>query len=483
MRHFGRKLFCLLLLALVLVVPGCARSATNTPAATLEPAPPSNTVVDVLINDGRFDTFASLLETANLTDLLRGDGPFTIFAPTDEVFAAMPDGSMELLQRDKELLANILRQHIVPATVKKADMSSGCDAFSVVPTLAETYMEFNQPPHLSEVSVDNGIEFMINDLEADNGIIHGIAALLVQPEDEHLWLQSIGRFIRANKMDSLAFYYAIWHAGSTSYMDYRAAQDICIPMGAYWLELFDASPFTVLIPSNKAFATLEETLLGSQIDNHVLMTEIIGYHILQGIVELDETGTYTTLSNDHLLISGHNNSLQVGDVEVNVLHQWEASNGRIYLIDQVLLSPTRNWAALPDNLYQAAQDPRFDTLRHLWSIRDLNDEIQQWGPFTIFAPTDDAFAALPQSILDTLQSGDWGVSTDVLTDLLFYHAAEGYYSLDELAQQETIETWYWGRSLTITKRGEHVFVNDSEIIDTIPASNGIIYVIDKVLDQ
>jgi uncharacterized surface protein with fasciclin (FAS1) repeats len=212
----------------ILIVAACS---------TPEPKSTTNTAVDVLINDGRFDTFVSLLETADLTDLLRGEGPFTIFAPTDEVFAAMPDDSLELLQRDKELLANILRQHIVPAAVKKADMSSGCDAISVVPTLlAETYMEFNQPPHLSDVSVDNGIEFIVNDLEADNGIIHGIAALLVQPEDEHLWLQSIGRFIyEIYDLEGTPYYNfkkAIRHAGSTSYMDYRAAQDICIPMGA-----------------------------------------------------------------------------------------------------------------------------------------------------------------------------------------------------------------------------------------------------------
>ncbi len=84
-----------------------------------EEAPP--TIVDIAVADGNFSTLVTALQAAGLVETLQGEGPFTVFAPTDEAFAALPEGTVESLLEDPEALKNILLYHVVGAKVMAAD--------------------------------------------------------------------------------------------------------------------------------------------------------------------------------------------------------------------------------------------------------------------------------------------------------------------------------------------------------------------------
>jgi len=107
-------LYCLL--ALVLVTGTV--SAFAAPAGQAE----GQTIVDIAVADGRFTTLVTALQAAGLVETLQGEGPFTVFAPTDEAFAKLPEGALDGLLADPEALTNVLLYHVVSGKVMAADV-------------------------------------------------------------------------------------------------------------------------------------------------------------------------------------------------------------------------------------------------------------------------------------------------------------------------------------------------------------------------
>lgn len=132
------------------------------------------TVVDVAVLNGSFNTLVAAVTAADLGDTLSGEGPFTVFAPTDDAFAALPDGLLDalLLPENKDTLAQILTYHVVPGAVMAADITDGdvatVEGQSVTLSTADG------------VTV-NGATVLIADVPADNGVIHAIDAVLLPP--------------------------------------------------------------------------------------------------------------------------------------------------------------------------------------------------------------------------------------------------------------------------------------------------------------
>lgn len=138
-----------------------------------EPLPPAaETVTDVLAANG-FTTLATALTTAGLTETLAGPGPFTLFAPTDEAFAALPGGAPE----DADALAELLRYHVLAEEVSAADLKPGFRTTLQKSALAVTAGE-------GDVLL-NGVSTVTEpDIAADNGVVHGINTVLAPPETE-----------------------------------------------------------------------------------------------------------------------------------------------------------------------------------------------------------------------------------------------------------------------------------------------------------
>ena len=188
MRITNRTRTAAVAIAAALVLAACA-GETETPAAPVEPAAPAEpaeptepeaedeqlgTIVDVAIATDGFETLVTAVVAAGLVDTLSGDGPFTVFAPTDDAFAALPEGLLEklLLPENIDVLVSILTYHVVPGTVLAADVTDGDVATVEGSTIALATT--------GGVTV-NGANVVAADVLASNGVIHVIDAVILPP--------------------------------------------------------------------------------------------------------------------------------------------------------------------------------------------------------------------------------------------------------------------------------------------------------------
>ncbi|MEM9271622.1 MAG: fasciclin domain-containing protein [Cyanobacteria bacterium P01_F01_bin.143] len=133
------------------------------------------TIVDIATSAGSFDTLTAALEAADLVNVLEGDGPFTVFAPTDEAFAALPEGTLEELLKpeNKDQLVKILTYHVVSGAVLSTDLEPG-----QVPTVEGSDVEIK----LGEEVQVNDAQVVKADIEASNGVIHVIDKVIIPSE-------------------------------------------------------------------------------------------------------------------------------------------------------------------------------------------------------------------------------------------------------------------------------------------------------------
>lgn len=128
-------------------------------------------IVDLAVANGSFTTLVAAVEAAGLVDTLKGDGPFTVFAPTDEAFAALPEGTVEALLNDIPALTAILTYHVVPGAVMSGDLSDGM--------MAETVNGQSVTITLGDAVMVDGATVVMADVEASNGVIHVIDAVIM----------------------------------------------------------------------------------------------------------------------------------------------------------------------------------------------------------------------------------------------------------------------------------------------------------------
>ena len=130
-------------------------------------------IVDTASSAGNFTTLIAAVEAAGLVDTLKGDGPYTVFAPTDEAFAALPPGTVEKLLDDPEALTAILTYHVVPGKVMSTDLSDDMTAATV--NGADVTVMTEGGVMVNDASVTTA------DIEASNGVIHVIDKVIMPP--------------------------------------------------------------------------------------------------------------------------------------------------------------------------------------------------------------------------------------------------------------------------------------------------------------
>lgn len=130
-------------------------------------------IVDTAVGAGSFNTLVAAVQAAGLEETLRGEGPFTVFAPTDEAFAALPEGTVEslLMEENRDQLVAILTYHVVPGAVMSGDLSDGMMAATVQGSDITIGT-------MNGVTV-NGANVVTADIEASNGVIHVIDAVII----------------------------------------------------------------------------------------------------------------------------------------------------------------------------------------------------------------------------------------------------------------------------------------------------------------
>ena len=463
-------------------------------------------------NTGAHDSLVAALSHAGLVSALQADGPFTVFAPTDDAFAAAGiDLSTFDTDEENATLSDILLYHVVSGAVSSSDVTDGMSA------------EALNGDDLSFTVSDGSV--MVNDatvtsadVMASNGIIHVIDKVLMPPAD-------------LGDIPTVA-------QGTGIHTSLVAA----VVQAELLTTLQGDGPFTVFAPTDDAFAAAGIDL--AALDNEegkATLTDILLYHVVSGAVP----SSAVTDGMSAAAVNGDDLSFAVGEgVMVNdanvVLADVPASNGVIHVIDKVLMPPADvteedgdicynmvthtvaagasfaecmayayyedyemngqtftgcynivthtftmvsqaeceayMWTPAVDIAMTASATTIHNSLVAALAQAELVATLQGDGPFTVFAPTDDAFAAagIDLAALDNEE----GKAT--LTDILLYHVVSGAVPSSAVTDGMSAAAVN-GDDLSFAV-GEGVMVNDANVVlADVPASNGVIHVIDKVL--
>ena len=233
-------------------------------------------------------------------------------------------------------------------------------------------------------------------------------------------------------------------------------------------------PFTLFAPTDAAFAALPEGTVESLLqDPSGALTDILLYHVASGTAlstDLSDGLVVATVNGKNVTVTINNDGVFINDAQVTVA-DIIADNGVVHVIDAVLLPPTVTVTDVVVN------SPVHETLEAAVIAADLAGTLAGEGPFTLFAPTDDAFAALPAGTVESLLQDPSGT----LTDILLYHVASGTALSTDLSDGMMVPTLN-GNSVTVTINDNGVFINDSQVtVADIVTDNGVVHVIDAVL--
>jgi transforming growth factor-beta-induced protein len=400
----------------------------------------TETVVGIIVNSTAHDTLEAAVIAAGLDDDLSGEGPFTVFAPTDDAFAALPAGTVETLLADSAALANILLYHVAGVDALSTDLSDGQRVMTlqggdVVVTINETGVFINE----AQVTMAN--------LDATNGVVHVIDAVLTPPP--------------ATVVDIIV--------NSEVHTTLETAVGIAGLGGA----LSGEGPFTVFAPTDAAFAALPDGALDALVADSAALANVLLYHVAGAEAyssDLEDGQRVMTLQGGDVVVTINEMGVFINDAMVSVANL-QALNGVVHVIDAVLTPPP---ATVVDIIVNSEAH---DTLEAAVIAAMLDDDLSGEGPFTVFAPTDDAFAALPAGTLDELLTDPTGA---LATILLFHVTGTETYAAD-LSDGDMLPSLE-GENLDIVINDDGVFVENAQITMTdIQALNGVVHVIDAVM--
>lgn len=289
--------------------PGCSSQSYDHAQVTHVAWSAEKDIVDTAVAAGSFKTLAAALKAADLIDVLKGDGTFTVFAPTDEAFAALPKGTVENLLKpeNKEMLRSVLLYHVVGGELNAEKVLGE----STLTTVNGQRVDISKKWGKAKI---DGATIVKTDIGASNGVIHVIDAVIM-PETKTIpevaeEAGSFGTLLAAVKAAGLAE------------------------------TLMGEGPFTVFAPTDEAFqalgGTVQELL---KPENRGKLKSILTYHVVPGrvyasdVVKLHDAKTVNGASVE---ISTKGGTVMIDKATV-VKTDIEAANGVIHVIDGVLI--------------------------------------------------------------------------------------------------------------------------------------------------
>lgn len=431
---------------------------------------------------------------SDLTGTLSGSGPFTVLAPTNEAFTSLLAGldnysSLDDFssEEDKALLATILKYHVISgAAVGSSALTNGQE----ISTVQGETLTANVGTDISftDATEMNGT-VLSADIEATNGIIHIINKVLVP--QEVLDIINLGTLVDV-----------VINTEALSNLEAAVIKADLVDT------LNGDGPFTVFAPTDDAFIALLDAL-GDDFnslddfdttDEIALLRNILLYHVIPAEVTSDMLSAdqvATALTGNSIEVIASNSTFVIGDAsdtDANITGtDIMASNGVAHTIDKVLLpqEAVDFVNSLRPNIVELAQDTAdLSSLVAALVQADagLVDLLQTDGPFTVFAPTNQAFSDLLDDLGDdynSLDDFDTIEEKELLADILKYHVVTVQALSTDLSDGQMITTAQ-GEDITISLTGG-VFVQDTTESDAevtapnILANNGVVHVINKVL--
>jgi transforming growth factor-beta-induced protein len=398
---------------------------------------PPSTVVDIVVNAPELNTLKSAVIGADLVSTLSGKGPFTVFAPTDRAFELLPDGLLDKLFADVNALQSILTYHVTASNNSASSLING----RFITTINGK----------SVVAKIEGGSFFINDsritvrdIKADNGTVHIIDAVLLPP--------STIKDIVVSSPTHKTLVAALGATGLTSALEGKG-------------------PFTVFAPTDRAFSILPKGTVEALLNDLPTLTKILTYHVANGAInakDIKDKQYIATLNGSSVQGKKTTVNLFINNARVSVSNII-ADNGIVHVIDAVLLPP-------PTVADIIVNSPDHNTLETAIVKAELLDALKGQGPFTVFAPTDKAFKAIPSSTLNSILA-----NKTLLQSILTYHVVSGAASKSDLKDGQFIKTLN-GKSVNVKFDKGNVFIDNAKVLITdLKAANGIVHVIDAVM--
>jgi transforming growth factor-beta-induced protein len=269
-------------------------------------------IVDTAVAAGKFKTLAAALGAAGLVETLKGSGPFTVFAPTDEAFAKLPAGTVETLIKpeNKAKLTAILTHHVVKGKVMAADVVKVKGALALSGQRLDVATQ-------GGVTID-GVKVSATDIVCSNGVIHVVDAVILPATDN---IPTVAD--KAGSFKTLLA--AVKAAGLVD-------------------TLSGAGPFTVFAPTDEAFAKLGATVTDLlKPENKAKLAGILTYHVIPGRVYSEDAvaaKAAKTVQGASVKITANDKGAFVNEAKI-IKTDIDAANGVIHVIDSVILPPAK----------------------------------------------------------------------------------------------------------------------------------------------
>ncbi|GAB6097798.1 hypothetical protein JCM14469_40520 [Desulfatiferula olefinivorans] len=308
--------------ALTLVLVSCGDSDENKPAIQGDPL---KTIVGTAVDNGNFTTLVAAIQAAGLVDALEGEGPFTVFAPTDAAFALLPEGTVAFLLEPEniDVLTDILTYHVIEGAVFAEDALALDGRAATMLNGGKIRLNIVDGELVINLGGDREAYVTVTDIEASNGVIHVIDAVLA-PEDAPMDI--VDTAVDNGNFTTLAA--ALGAAGLVE-------------------ALKGEGPFTVFAPTDAAFAALPPGTVASLLEpeNIGTLTNILTYHVYEGEVYAEDAialdGASVTMLNGGMMaidvVGGHVVLNEGGASPATVvITDIICANGVIHVIDAVI---------------------------------------------------------------------------------------------------------------------------------------------------
>jgi len=260
-------------------------------------------IVDTAVAAGSFNTLVTAVKAAGLVEALKGDGPLTVFAPTDDAFNKLPAGTLNKLLANPDQLRAILLYHVVPGKLMAADVVKSGSLTTLLGQNAA--ISTSRGPMIGDARIT------ATDIKASNGVIHVIDTVILPANDIIETARAAG-----------------------SFKTLLTALDATGLTGA----LRGSGPFTVFAPTDDAFAKLPAGTLDSLLQDRDKLASILKYHVVSGRVmagDVVNLSRATTLQGSDVKIDT-SSGVKIDNARV-IKTDVEATNGVIHVIDTVIL--------------------------------------------------------------------------------------------------------------------------------------------------
>ncbi len=325
-------------LALSLALIGLFGVVAQPAAAAARADKAQKNIVEIAVGAGQFSTLVTAVKAAGLVDTLQGEGPFTVFAPTDKAFQALPDGALQNLIANKDQLKKVLLYHVVPGRVTSQQV--------VKLDSAKTAAGLTLPIRVEGGKVMIGNAQVVKaDIAASNGVIHVINKVLLPPAGEktsstalELFIERIAADVAAETAQQVALAEKDIVATAVAAGSFKTLATALQKAGLVET-LQGEGPFTVFAPTDEAFGKLPAGTLEKVLANKEKLTAILLYHVVKGEVTSDQVvklDSATTVGGKKVAIKVKGGAVMINNAKV-IKADIKTSNGVIHVIDTVLL--------------------------------------------------------------------------------------------------------------------------------------------------